>query len=71
MQKEGVKWEWPELVGEPQKKAIAVIEKENPYVTVVPVPRDRLVIHDYCCNRVWLFVNVLGGVVVSPPPKVG
>ncbi|XAR63348.1 hypothetical protein NMG60_11023255 [Bertholletia excelsa] len=49
--------EWPELVGEPRKKAAAVIEKEKSLGDVVPIPRGRLMTYDCSCKRVWLFVN--------------
>ncbi|KAK6146800.1 hypothetical protein DH2020_020669 [Rehmannia glutinosa] len=54
----GYKTAWPELVGQAGPKCKAAIEKDNPFVTVVNVPRNGGTIEpDYCCNRVYLFVD--------------
>lgn len=65
----GVKKEWPELVGVAQAVAKAQIEKENQFVTAVPIPKDAFVTLDWCCNRVWLGVDDDG--LVVGVPKVG
>ncbi|PSS10056.1 Wound-induced proteinase inhibitor 1 like [Actinidia chinensis var. chinensis] len=67
---QGIKLEWPELVGAKQSYATAVIEKENPLVTVIPLPEGAVGLTDLCCNRVYLFVTKLGGVVIQVP-RVG
>ncbi|CAA0832983.1 Serine protease inhibitor- potato inhibitor I-type family protein [Striga hermonthica] len=60
----GYKREWPELVGQPAQKCKAQIEKENPFVNVVPIYRDDPFTDPYgplfCCNRVYLFLEKTG-----------
>ncbi|KAL6592691.1 hypothetical protein ACP70R_042791 [Stipagrostis hirtigluma subsp. patula] len=49
---------WPELRGKRGKEAEPVIKEENPNIdAVICVPRDALVSQDYCCNRVWVYVD--------------
>ncbi|KAL7117171.1 hypothetical protein ACP275_03G055900 [Erythranthe tilingii] len=48
---------WPNLVGMAAEEAKAIITKDNPLVTVVLVHRDEATIDNFCCNRVWLFVD--------------
>ncbi|KAL0408948.1 UNVERIFIED_CONTAM: hypothetical protein Sradi_1829200 [Sesamum radiatum] len=49
---------WPELVGVEAWACKVKIERENPIVTVVTVPRQGGTIRpDFCCNRVYLFVD--------------
>ncbi|XP_057513306.1 glu S.griseus protease inhibitor-like [Actinidia eriantha] len=70
---QGWKLEWPELVGAGQMFATAVIERENPRVTVVPIAigDPRVHVPDVCCNRIKLIVSELGGVVVKVPKVQG
>ncbi|XP_059289802.1 trypsin inhibitor 1 isoform X3 [Lycium ferocissimum] len=61
---------WPELLGVPAKLARGIIQKENRRLTNVPnVLNGSPVTKDLRCNRVRLFVNVLG--VVVQIPRVG
>lgn len=58
---------WPELLGVPAKLARARIQKENQKLTNIPnVLNGSPVTKDFRCNRVRLFVNVLGYVVQTP-----
>nr|XP_027073348.1 trypsin/subtilisin inhibitor-like [Coffea arabica] len=59
------KYEWPELKGANGQHAKAVIEKENPYVTVVP-GHSRFILADFCCNRVFVFLDENDNVIVGP-----
>uniref|UniRef100_A0A3Q7I748 Uncharacterized protein n=1 Tax=Solanum lycopersicum TaxID=4081 RepID=A0A3Q7I748_SOLLC len=58
---------WPELIGVPTKLAKKIIEKENPFINDVPIVLSGTPVPlDYRCNRVRLFDNILGDVVVIP-----
>ncbi|KAI6680141.1 hypothetical protein NL676_034022 [Syzygium grande] len=62
----GHKNSWPELVGQDADKAKAIIEKDNPWMKVVPLPA-RSVRPDYsCCDRVYLLVDENGNVTEVP-----
>ncbi|KAL7155179.1 hypothetical protein ABFS83_03G058400 [Erythranthe nasuta] len=63
------KTEWPNLVGMAAEQAKAIIVKDNPIVAVVLVHKDEGVVDDFCCNRVWLFVDDKNH--VSQVPMVG
>ncbi|KAI3416749.1 uncharacterized protein J3R85_015113 [Psidium guajava] len=65
----GGKFRWPELVGQSGDKAKAAIEKDNPYVTAVPMPMGRVPECDFCCNRVYVWTNEYG--LVCKIPEVG
>ncbi|KAM3205031.1 trypsin inhibitor 1-like [Capsicum annuum] len=53
---------WPELLGVPAKLARGIIQKENRKLTNVSnVLNGSPVTKDFRCDRVRLFVNVLGG----------
>ncbi|CAL5331381.1 unnamed protein product [Camellia sinensis] len=67
---QGLKLEWPELVGVSESKATAVIKRENPKVIVVSVYDGSSPVGDVCCNRVYLYVTKPGG-VVDEVPRVG
>ncbi|PKI32172.1 hypothetical protein CRG98_047430 [Punica granatum] len=59
---------WPELLGWNGELAAARIRQENPLVnqaTVVRV-RDHFVIHNFRCDRVWVWVDDSGVVVYVP-----
>lgn len=45
---------WPDLVGKPADVARDIIAKDNPLVTIVPVPPRSPVLDNLCCNRVYL-----------------
>lgn len=60
------KSEWSGLVGMDVQQAKAIINRDNPFVTVVPVSKDVKVTHDFCCNRVWLVYDEKNRVVVTP-----
>lgn len=57
------KLKWLELVGEKGEVVKRVIERENKYVCVLIVKFGSFVIYDYCCDRVWVWVNDVGIVV--------
>ena len=47
------RYRWPELLGEDVEKAIRIIKKTNPLVSVVKVPDNAVpACHNFCCNRV-------------------
>ncbi|KAF7847208.1 hypothetical protein BT93_L3228 [Corymbia citriodora subsp. variegata] len=56
---------WPQLVGQSGWQAKAVIEKDNPYVTVIftVVKQEQT---DFCCNRVYVWVDLFGSVLEIP-----
>ncbi|KAL7090895.1 hypothetical protein ACP275_12G070700 [Erythranthe tilingii] len=53
------KTRWPELVGMPAPQCEATIKRDNPFVTSIInlVPTDEGVNPNYCCNRVYLFLD--------------
>ena len=57
---------WPELVGQKGNVAAAKIEKENPNVHAIVLPKGSPVTRDFRCDRVWVFINK-HGLVVDPP----
>ncbi|KAL4568391.1 hypothetical protein LXL04_024002 [Taraxacum kok-saghyz] len=59
--------EWPELLGVAEKEACLAIEKSDPTVRAIPLLISDFHIEDYCCNRVWVFVDKHDGVVVRVP----
>ncbi|EYU19958.1 hypothetical protein MIMGU_mgv1a026359mg, partial [Erythranthe guttata] len=62
--------EWPNLVGMAAEQAKSIILRDNPLVNDVRfIPEGSAVIHDFCCNRVWLFFDENKRVVHVP--KVG
>ncbi|KAL1220226.1 Proteinase inhibitor [Cardamine amara subsp. amara] len=65
----GYKYMWPELVGETGEKAKMTIEKENPNVGVAFLRSGDRRIEDFCCNRVFVYLNSHGTVTRSP--KIG
>lgn len=48
---------WPDLVGKSSEEAKSIITKDNAVVTVVLVHKGEPVLDDFCCNRVWLYVD--------------
>ncbi|KAF8024441.1 hypothetical protein BT93_F1576 [Corymbia citriodora subsp. variegata] len=63
----GSRDEWPELVGQNAKRAKAVIERDNPYVTVILVPEGiGFGYTNFCRNRVYVQVNDKGNVFQTP-----
>ncbi|KAL0313673.1 UNVERIFIED_CONTAM: hypothetical protein Scaly_2912200 [Sesamum calycinum] len=46
----GYKYTWPDLVGKDALEAKAIIEHDNPLVSVVFVKRNQGWLTDYCCN---------------------
>ncbi|GFQ04554.1 inhibitor of trypsin and hageman factor [Phtheirospermum japonicum] len=63
------KSEWPELVGLPGPQCKATIERDNPTVVVVLVPPPGWIDRDFCCNRVYVFLDD-GGLCLFAP-KLG
>ncbi|KAL0913395.1 hypothetical protein M5K25_016853 [Dendrobium thyrsiflorum] len=54
----GLKHSWPELRGAEAGAAQAVIESERSDVTVIYVSCvDGITSGDFCCNRVWLWLD--------------
>ncbi len=49
--------------------AEATIERENPLVDAKIVPKGSVVIQDYRCDRVWVWVDKNG--VVYRVPNIG
>ncbi|XP_056174432.1 glu S.griseus protease inhibitor-like [Syzygium oleosum] len=62
----GYKYSWPELVGYNGDSAKATIEKDNPLVTVYQIPEGAYRLTDFCCNRVYLWVDGNGNVTRVP-----
>ncbi|RZC63793.1 hypothetical protein C5167_025541 [Papaver somniferum] len=62
---------WPELVGKPGAQAKAIIEREAPGVRAIIIPKERPHTEDFCCNRVWVFVNHDSQKTVAWTPKLG
>ncbi|CAK9318709.1 unnamed protein product [Citrullus colocynthis] len=58
---------WPELVGKAGKEAEKIIEKENPLVDAIIVDEGSMVILDFRCDRVWVWVDSKTGVVTRTP----
>ncbi|KAL3840413.1 hypothetical protein ACJIZ3_025004 [Penstemon smallii] len=65
----GYKLVWPYLEGVDAHQAKDLIERDNPEVTVEFVPRGKSITKDFCCNRVWVFVDNNGR--VEGVPMVG
>ncbi|KAH6762934.1 hypothetical protein C2S52_020367 [Perilla frutescens var. hirtella] len=58
---------WPELVGHWGADCETRIKNENPFVNVVYVPRNGGTIDtQYCCNRVYLFVDEANNCYFTP-----
>lgn len=51
------KIEWPNLVGMGAEEAKNIIYRDNPLVTVVLVHINEGITDDFCCNRVWLYID--------------
>ncbi|CAI9786445.1 unnamed protein product [Fraxinus pennsylvanica] len=62
----GYKATWPNTLGMDGEQAKAIIEKDNPLVTVLIRAPNNYVIHNFCCNRVWVFVDEHYKVLVIP-----
>ncbi|GFP85187.1 proteinase inhibitor [Phtheirospermum japonicum] len=60
------KYSWPELVGENGEAAAAVIEQQNSNVDAIVLPPGSVVIQDFRCDRVWVWVNESGVVIRTP-----
>ncbi|KAK4253546.1 hypothetical protein QN277_010205 [Acacia crassicarpa] len=57
---------WPETVGMPTTPALNLINKSNPLVTVIALPKGSAVSPDFCCNRVYVFIDTNGNVCATP-----
>lgn len=57
---------WPELVGVKGTVAEATIEKENPLVNAIIVDEGSMVIANFQCDRVWVWINKQGFVYQVP-----
>ncbi|KAG8366710.1 hypothetical protein BUALT_Bualt17G0107700 [Buddleja alternifolia] len=60
---------WPDLVGLRASICRTIIEQDNPFVTVVNVPPGGTIDGNFCCNRVYLFLDDKN--VCKFPPTVG
>ncbi|KAH7522168.1 hypothetical protein FEM48_Zijuj07G0109600 [Ziziphus jujuba var. spinosa] len=69
MKKRSEKTSWPELWGIEGEAAEAIIKRDNPNVDVISLPVGSITIHDFNCNRVWLFLDSNG--FVATIPKLG
>ncbi|KAJ9565609.1 hypothetical protein OSB04_001575 [Centaurea solstitialis] len=58
---------WPELLGVSGAIACETIEKSSPHIKAIPILPDAIVSQDFCCNRVWVRVDKVGGVVIKIP----
>ncbi|THU72552.1 hypothetical protein C4D60_Mb04t13350 [Musa balbisiana] len=63
------KYSWPELLGVEGEKAATIIESENPTVKARIVEDGKVVIQDFRCDRVWVWVDRHG--VVARVPHIG
>ncbi|KAE8037584.1 hypothetical protein FH972_010162 [Carpinus fangiana] len=66
---QGNKFRWPNLVGKKEKDAKAVIQMDNPLVTIVVLPPGKVGSNDLCCNRLYLIIDSNDN--VSYVPTVG
>ncbi|KAI3859384.1 hypothetical protein MKW92_053158 [Papaver armeniacum] len=57
---------WPELVGYSGRSAAAIIERQNRRVDAIVVPQGSVVILNFSCTRVWVWVNEAGKVYKTP-----
>ncbi|KAI3981353.1 hypothetical protein MKX01_001798 [Papaver californicum] len=62
---------WLELVGKPGAQAKKIIESQAPGVKAIIIWKDQLFTEDFCCNRVWVFVNHDSHKTVAWTPKFG
>ncbi|KAG5560538.1 hypothetical protein RHGRI_003755 [Rhododendron griersonianum] len=60
---------WPELIGVQGETAEATIERENPLVNAQIVVEGTVVITNFDCTRVWVWVDDDG--VVTRVPVIG
>ncbi|KAI3460239.1 hypothetical protein Pfo_016902 [Paulownia fortunei] len=60
---------WPNLLGMDAEEAKAIILKDNPVVRVVFLHKGDATTFDFCCNRVWLWIDENNR--VFRVPKVG
>ncbi|KAM7462937.1 hypothetical protein LguiA_031058 [Lonicera macranthoides] len=57
---------WPELCEVLGKDAVAIIQRENPLVNAVILLQGTPVTHDIRCDRVRVWVNEIGNVMIVP-----
>lgn len=57
---------WAELVGENANSVMAIIEKDNPCMTVVPLPMGYVRLDISCCNQVYVSIDENGNVTEVP-----
>ncbi|KAI3913644.1 hypothetical protein MKX01_035840 [Papaver californicum] len=60
---------WPELVGRSGQSAAAIIERQNRNVNAIVVSEGSVVILNFSCTRVWVWVNKAGK--VHKTPRIG
>ncbi|KAL3507694.1 hypothetical protein ACH5RR_033076, partial [Cinchona calisaya] len=63
------KTSWPELLGVNGNIAVAIIEKEFPWLNAKIVPKDFLVPQDFRFDRVWIWVD--NNNIVFEVPRIG
>ncbi|KAB2616944.1 proteinase inhibitor [Pyrus ussuriensis x Pyrus communis] len=62
----GLKYVWPELIGKLAWEAATIIKKDNPSVTVLVLKPGFVGLHDFCCNRVYVYTDENGKVFLIP-----
>ncbi|CAA2996199.1 ase inhibitor-like, partial [Olea europaea subsp. europaea] len=62
----GYKTMWRNTLGMEGKRAKSIIENDNPLVTALIIHKGHAVLDDFCCNRVWIFINEHGKVASVP-----
>ncbi|TYK08123.1 protease inhibitor HPI-like [Cucumis melo var. makuwa] len=65
----GGNYRWPNLVGKPWQYAKKIIEGELPRVGVVVLRKGAVRIFDFCCNRVFVYIDDSG--IVAKVPVIG
>ncbi|CAF1255888.1 unnamed protein product [Rotaria sordida] len=60
---------WPGLVGMPADEAVVVIQRQKPYLEVIPVPEGSRIAMDFRQDRVRVFFD--DDYLVSSVPRVG
>lgn len=53
-------------MGENANSVKAIIEKDNPWMTVVPLPAVYVRLDISCCNQVYVSINENGNVIEVP-----
>uniref|UniRef100_A0A9I9CCF5 Proteinase inhibitor-like n=1 Tax=Cucumis melo TaxID=3656 RepID=A0A9I9CCF5_CUCME len=62
----GGKFKWPEVVGMKGQQAKSKIEKDVSFVTVILLAPGTIRIDNFCCNRVFVYLDDNGKVNQIP-----